>query len=90
MGNTCSTASEVCNFQCTAYSGSHIWKKLHAAVEEIECGQCHDHGVKAMKGLHDHFNAGLGEKVFDEKNWLEFADEVACVKDSYCKRSGRC
>ena len=43
-----------------------------------------------MSGLHDHVNAGLAEDIYDEKNYLKFADEVACVKAAYCKRSGRC
>lgn len=90
MGNTCSLSTEVCGFQCTGYSGSHVWKKWHADAESIECGQCQDHAVKMMKGLHDHVNAGLGEKVFDHDNYIKFADEVACVKSSYCKRTGKC
>ena len=89
MGNTCSIASETCGFQCTNYSGAHVWKKLHAAVESIECGQCQEHAVKMMKGLHDTVNAGLGEKIYDKKNFRQFVNEVNCVYNA-CVERGHC
>ena len=89
MGNKCTIASESCGFQCTGYDGAHRWKKLHAIVEGIECDTCRDHAVQMMKGLHDHVNAGLGEPIFDKKNYKAFVDEVACVHKS-CVAAGRC
>jgi len=90
MGNKCSIGSESCGFMCTGYDGSHRWRDLHKIVSEIECDSCREHAKDLMSGLHDHVNAGLAEDIYDEKNYLKFADEVACVKAAYCKRSGRC
>lgn len=82
MGKSCSIETESCGFKCTGYDGSHIWKKLHDLVKGVECDTCREHAIKLMSGLHDHVNAGLGEKMYDEKNYEKFVNEVICVHDS--------
>jgi len=90
MGNKCTTATESCGFQCTNYDGSDIWAERMAITEKISCDTCRPHAIANESGYHDHVNAGIGDDVYDEKNYLRFADEVACVKKSYCQRTGRC
>jgi len=82
MGKICTVDSELCGFKCTGYNGSHIWEKLHQLVDSIECDMCREHAKNLMSGLHDHINSGLGEKIFDEKNYNKFVNEVNCVYDS--------
>ena len=92
MGNTFSISSETCGYSCTGFSGEvahRVWKKLHDAVEEIDCTSCRDHARLTMRGVHDLVNLGIGEKAFDKKNFNRFADEVKCVHDR-CKADGRC
>lgn len=89
MGNKCSIETERCGFSCTGYDGSHRWKILHDTVDKIECDTCREHAKSLMSGLHDHVNAGLGEKIFDLKNYKKFVDEVNCVYQS-CVNEGRC
>ena len=89
MGKTCNINTETCGFQCTGYDGSHRWKEIHKIVEDIECDTCREHAVSMMKGVHDHVNAGLGEKIFDKKNYSAFVTEVNCVFAA-CKARGDC
>ena len=90
MGNQCSIQTETCGGKCTGYDGSHRWKQMHEIVEGIECDSCRQDGIKSFSGYHDFVNVRIGEKPFDEPNFLEFCDQVACTKASYCKRTGRC
>ena len=62
---------------------------MHHIVEGIECETCRDHAVKAFSGFHDFINAGLGEEIYDRRNFKQFVDEVQCAYNS-CKAAGRC
>ena len=59
-------------------------------TKKISCGTCRDHAVKDESGYRDHVAVGLGGKPHDHDNYIRYSDEVACVRTSYCKRSGRC
>lgn len=86
---SCKIKDETCGFRCTGYDGSAVWKKLHAAVLEIDCEECREHGKDLISGVHDLVNVGLGKNAHNAENFARFADEVACAY-AKCKASGRC
>jgi len=75
----CSISGERCGGLCTGFDGSHIWKKIHDAVNTIECETCHDEGQKVLSFAHDLVNLRLGKPAYDLKNFKEFVKIVNCV-----------
>ncbi len=75
----CSIKGEKCGGLCTGFDGSHIWEKIHAAVEKIDCETCLDEGRLLISFAHDVVNARLGKPLHDEKNFKKFIDIVNCL-----------
>lgn len=91
LANTCTIQKETCGFKCTGFEGKHIWDERMKITKSIECESCRDHAVKDESAYHDHVSAGLGKnELHNEENYLRYADEVACVRAAYCKRTRRC
>lgn len=86
---SCNLKNEVCGVRCTGYDGAHIWKKIHSAVEEIDCEECQHEGRKKINFIHDVVNLGLGKKAHDSENFTEVFKQVQCIYDK-CKADGRC
>lgn len=75
----CNLKNEICGFSCTGFDGSKIWGDIDKAVEKIDCETCHDHAKQLMSFVHDVVNAGLGKKLYDEKNFIKIYNQITCV-----------
>lgn len=81
----CDLKNEICGFSCTGFEGKKIWQELESTVKKIDCESCRNHAIELISFLHDLVNAGLGKKVYNEKNFNKIYSQINCV---YNKRSG--
>lgn len=64
----------------TGYDGSKVWRKIHGAVQEIECDHCRNNGSKLMTFSHDVVNFKLGKSLFNPKNFTEMLEKLCSIK----------
>ncbi len=67
---------------------SKTWDKMNAIIEsDVNCEECHDHGLINFSGFRDHFRTGIKGKPFDPPNYERFVKEVICVFEKYKRRA---
>lgn len=71
--------NEVCGWKCTGYEGSHIWKAIREAVNKIECEHCKEDGLKLVSFMQDVVHVGLGQKIYDKKNFDSMSKRIQCI-----------
>lgn len=63
------------------YFGKYYWAAIHNMASEIPCGSCRYKWETFTKFGHDLVNSRLGKPIFDQKNYDEWMDYIAEVKN---------